>query len=173
MDSPRAFSRTGPQKGPVLFLVALTLLVVPASGCSMSLNRSHIRDSILGIRIGSSLEEAREKLSRFAESEPDDEAVEEREPGKKEAWMLKRSEFKSVALQTDSSAKIIWVSGFVREGREIPFARLGDLSAAIRSTQSEAIWNVADERGRYRLVAKGQDGRARVVYLLSLDSAPE
>ena len=149
------------------------LLVPAATGCSTSRNRSPVRDSILGIRIGSDLEEAREKLSRLADSESRDEADDEREPGKKEAWMLKGTEFKSIALQTDRSAKVIWVSGFLRQGREIPFAQLGDMNAALRATQTEAIWNVADVRGGYRLVAKGQNGRARVVYLLSLESAQE
>lgn len=168
MRSLHLFSETGPRPGPVLFLLALTL-----AGCSTSRPPRHVRDSILGVRIGTDLEEAREKLSRLAETEPRDEADEEREPGKKEAWILKGTEFKSVALKTDRSAKVVWVTGFVRPGREIPFARLGDLNAALRSTDAVAIWNVADARGRYRLVAKGQNGKARVVYLLSLESAEE
>ena len=36
-------------------------------------------------------------------------------------------------------------------------------------TKSQAIWNVSSASGGYRLVAKGADGKASVVYLLSLD----
>lgn len=156
--------RTGSLVGPVLLLLLVH--------CSTT-HRSAVRDSILGVRIGSDLEEARQKLSPLAESSPPDEEDDEREGGKKEAWVLKGTEFRSVALQTDRNAKVVWVTGFVRAGREIPFARLGDVAAALRATQSEAIWNVASAHGGYKLVAKGQNGRAHVIYLLSLAAPVE
>jgi hypothetical protein len=34
------------------------------------------------------------------------------------------------------------------------------------------MWNVATLARGYRLIAKGQSGKARVVYLLSLATAP-
>ena len=59
------------------------------------------------------LEEAREKVAHLAESEAREEEEGEHEPGKKEAWILKGSEFKSVALQTDRFGKVSWVTGFI------------------------------------------------------------
>ena len=44
----------------------------------------------------------------------------------------------------------------------------GNLSSAIGLTDSLAIWNIATSDGGYRLVAKGQNRKARVIYLLSL-----
>ncbi|GAC1435667.1 MAG: hypothetical protein NVSMB68_07830 [Thermoanaerobaculia bacterium] len=165
MPRLRFFFRTGPRLGPVLLLCVV--LIAQTVGCSTS--RHHVRDSILGIRIGSDLEEADEKLSRLSlaptKQAPDED---EREEGKKAAWTLRGTDFKAVALQTDQAGKVVWVTGFVRPGHEIPFATLGDLSSAIRSTGSEAIWNVASGKGGYRLVAKGSNGRAQVIYLLSL-----
>ena len=63
---------------------------------------------------------------------------------------------------------MVWVTGFVRPNEELPFSALGDTSLAVRATDSQAIWNVATPNGGYRLVAKGQNGRARVIYFLSL-----
>src|SRR6266566_354426 len=141
MMSP--FQRTGPHKGPVF--------------CSLLLF------TILGIRIGSDIEEVRSRLDRMAIDVP-----QEREEGRKEAWLLRGTEYKSIALQTNSAGKVVWVTGFVRPGKEIPFSRLGKASRAIRYTESEAIWNVRGASGAYRLVAKGENRKASVIYLLSL-----
>src|SRR5439155_6874912 len=144
MMSP--FQRTGPRKGPVL--------------CSLLLF------TILGIRIGSDLEEVRSRLDRLAIDVPRD-RKEERE-GRKEAWPPRGTQYKSIALQTNRAGKVVWGTGFVRPGKEIPFFRLGKASRAIRYTDGEAIWNVRGASGAYRLVAKGQNRKASVIYLLSL-----
>lgn len=130
-------------------------------------------DSILGIRIGSDVEDARAKLNALAvdrgpESHGEDE-TEERE-GRKQAWTLKATPYRSIAVQADRRGRIAWVTGFVRPGKEIPFSKLGDPSLALRATASQAIWNVPTESGGYRLVARGRNGRASVVSLLSLES---
>ena len=49
------------------------------------------------------------------------------------------------------------------------FAKFGDPAKATSLSKSQAIWNVGSGRSGYRLVAKGADGKANVVYLLSLD----
>ena len=38
---------------------------------------------------------------------------------------------------------MVWITGFVRPGKEIPFAQLGDLSLAKVATNTRAVWNVA------------------------------
>ncbi len=60
------------------------------------------------------------------------------------------------------------MSAFARPGKETQFSKLGDLSKAARAADSQAIWNVETPEGGYRLVAKGANGKASVVYLLSL-----
>ncbi len=62
------------------------------------------------------------------------------------------------------------MTGFLRPGKEIPFAKLGDLSTARRATDSETVWYVATPDGGYRLIARGQKGKANIITLLSLAS---
>ena len=134
-------------------------------------------DSILGIRIGLGLENAHENLERYGgtggkhDGRKEDE--EEEEAGeRKEGWSLRSSEYSTIALKADREGKIAWVTGFVRPGREIPFTKLGDLSRALKSNATTAIWNVETRDGGYRVVAKGSDGKARVVYILTLALPP-
>jgi hypothetical protein len=132
-----------------------------------------VRDSILGIRIGSTLAEASARLDPVAvrKGGEAEEEEQEREEGRKKAWTLKRTEYRSVALKVNHADRVVWITGFVRPGREIPFSRLGDLSIA-RATDSIAIWNVRTPEGSYRLVARGQRRRASVISLLSLAVRP-
>jgi hypothetical protein len=139
-----------------------------------------VTNSILGVGIGASLVQAHAKLDRLSthesrsmrEDETREEETEEREGGRKEAWTLKATDYTSVALQTDREGRVVWITGFLRPGKEIPFAKLGNLSSAIGLTDSRAIWTVATSDGGYRLVAKGQNGKARLIYLLSLATPP-
>ena len=121
-------------------------------------------DSILGVGIGTSLEEARVKLGPLGTSGGRD----TRDGGRKEQWNLKETEFSAIVYRTDAKGKVMWVSGFVRPGREIPFSKLGDPARAMGKSESEIAWNVETQAGGYRLVAKGPEGKARIVYLLSL-----
>ncbi len=127
-------------------------------------------DSILGVKIGDTIDQARAKLNPLGTN--DGRAT--REGGRKEAWTMKETDFVSVALKTNSAGRIVWITGFLRPGREIPFAKLGDLSQAQVASDSQAIWNVAHPNGGYRLVVKGPNGKGRVLYMLSLvDEPPE
>ena len=145
-------------KSIVLALLTLVLLAMPAS--------AQKGDLLAGIGIGTSLDEARSKLERVGTGG----GRNTRDGGRKEAWTLKETEFGTLAFKTDGAGRIVWISAFVRAGKEIPFAKLGDATKADTLTKSQAIWNVGSGRGGYRLVAKGTEGKANVVYLLSLDS---
>src|SRR5688500_17939204 len=128
-----------------------------------------VLDSILGVRIGSSLEEAHAKLKDLGTVG----GRATREGGRKEAWTMKGGEFTSVAYKTDATGRVVWLTGFVRPGKEIPFSKLGDLARANGKDSTQAAWTAeAPGGGGYRLVAKGPDGKARVVYLLALDTPP-
>jgi hypothetical protein len=137
-------------------------------------NRSRVSDSILGVRIGTSLEDARKKLEPLSiatDLRETDEGKNER--GTKHAWRMKGTDYTSVALKTNAKGRVVWVTGFVRPSKELLFSALGDTSLAVRATDSQAIWNVATPSGGYRLVAKGQNGKAGVIYLLSLATKPK
>ena len=121
--------------------------------------------SLGGISIGTSLEDARSILNRIGTGGGRD----TRDGGRKEAWTLKESEFNSIAFKSNGAGRIVWISAFVRPGKEVEFTKFGDPAKATSWSTSQAIWNVGSERGGYRLVAKGIEGRANVVYLLALD----
>ena len=60
------------------------------------------------------------------------------------------------------------MSGFVRPGQEIPFEVLGDTEAPSGTSKASMFWDMLQEGpGRkYRLVAKGNDRKAQVVFLI-------
>ena len=129
---------------------------------------ARVTDAILGVRLGSTLEEAREKLKGLVKAGGEGEGEGEHEGGRKEAWELKKTAFASIAYQTDEAGRVQWVTGFVRPGREIPFSTLGDLSLATHKSEQAVIWNVQRPEGNLRLIARGSGWKARVVQVLSL-----
>jgi hypothetical protein len=122
-------------------------------------------NSLGGIGIGTGLEDARTILGRIGTGGGRD----TREGGRKEAWTLKETEFATIAFKTNGAGRIVWISAFVRAGKEVPFTKFGDTAKATSLSTSQAIWNVGNARSGYRLVAKGMEGKANVVYLLALD----
>jgi hypothetical protein len=142
------------------------LLLVTVSVAAQKNTLTPAIDSLEGVGIGISLEAARAKLLQVGGTGG---GRDTRDGGRKEAWTLKETDFATLAFKTNKAGKIVWVSAFVRPGRELSFAKLGETAKATTLTESQAIWNVSTDRGGYRLVAKGAKGKASVVYLLSLD----
>ena len=139
--------------------------------------RRRVSDAILGIRIGSEFEKAAQTLAPYTDGKEEDggedeASEEERGEGQKRVWTLKSSAYRYVVVVADARGKVAGVSVFARPGREIPFSRLGDLREAQRAGSAMAVWNVRTPTGAYRLVAKGENGKARVVSLLSLAFPP-
>jgi len=159
-----------PAAGPALVLFLLGLVLLSPFVNAQTRAGSRVSDSILGVRIGTSLEDAEKKLEKLSITSEHltDKDEDQREGGAKRAWRLKGTDYASVALQTDEKGRVVWVTGFVRPSKELLFSELGDTSRAVRATDSQAIWNVATPNGGYRLVAKGENGRARVIYMISL-----
>ena len=122
-------------------------------------------NSLNGIGIGTSLDEARSILGRIGTGG----GRTTRDGGRKEAWTLKESEFATIAFRSNGSGRIVWISAFTRQGKEVPFTKFGDTAKASSFSTSQVIWNVGNGRSGYRLVAKGAEGKATVVYLLALD----
>jgi hypothetical protein len=164
--------RASPRAFVVALLIVSACLVWSSRAAAQKEERVRVTDSILGIRLGSTLEEAREKLKRLGKSGGEGVGEGEREGGRKEAWILKKSAYNSLAYQTDGAGRVEWVTGFVRRGREIPFANLGDLRRASYKSDQEAVWNIERPEGNFRLIAKGSGGKASVVHLLTLKPPP-
>ena len=140
-------------------LLLLLLLAVPCFA-----QKSSTASTLEGIGIGTTLQEARVVLTRIGSGGGRD----TRDGGRKEAWTLKETDFASLAFKTNGKGKVVWISAFVRPGREIAFEKFGERSQATMLSESEAIWNVGSAQGGYRLVVKGDNGKASVAYLLSL-----
>lgn len=121
------------------------------------------QDNILGIKIGTTIEDAYKILKLCGEGGGKD----TRDKGRREAWTLKRSEFQTIAFQSTGKGKIKWITAYARKGQEMPMDSFGDPKSATRFNESEAIWNVENKDGGFRLVAKGENGKASVVTLLS------
>lgn len=169
--------------GPVCPFLFLLVFLAASVGSAQKVERARVPDSILGVGIGSTLDQAHAKLDRLrirkarnAHKEREEEAREaqeqEREGGRKEAWALRATNYATVALQVDREGHVVWITGFVRPGKEIPFAELGNLASATVVTDKRAVWNVTTPGGGYRVIAKGETGRARVISILSLASPP-
>ncbi len=137
----------------------------------MTLDAAHASLRRLGQPLGGETQTKPGKPETDAREKRQKGEKEETEGGRKEAWTLKTSDFATVAFQADKQDRIVWITGFVWADREIPFARLGDLSRALRDKDFQAVWNVTGANGGYRLIARGPGGKARVVTLLVLAPA--
>ena len=156
------------------FLLVI-LFLTPSLLVAQQSARLQVIDSILGVGIGTTFDQAHAKLDRLRQGEKGDtekQENEEREGGHKELWSLMATNYASVALQTDQEGRVVWITGFVRPGQAIPFAKLGKTSLATTVTESRATWNVATPAGGYRLIARGQNGKALVISMLSLSTPP-
>ena len=167
--------RAGSLAGPVLPFFLILLVLASSVVLAQQGQQTLVIDSILGVGIGTSLDQAHEKLDRLSNRERRDEretADEEHEGSRKEAWALKATDYSTIALKVDREGRVVWITGWLRPGKEIPFAKLGSLSSATAVTESHAVWNVASPKGGYRLIVKGPNRKARVISLLSLATAP-
>ena len=147
-------------------MVLLTAVVLAAA---VSAEGIRVQDAILAVRIGSAASEVQSKLGPLGtvDSRPT------RDGGVKQVWTLEGTSFSSLALKLNAAGRVVWVTGFVRPGREIPFKELGDLERASNASAVRVVWNVPTADGGYRLLARGSDRRARTVSLLSFHLEPE
>lgn len=99
-----------------------------------------------------------------ASDEDDDE-------GHQEAWKLRSTPYSQIALASDDKGHVLWVTGFVRPGKEIPFASLGDTKQTAAVSPAFAVWNVIVPYKSYRVVARGRGGKASTVSMLTLTMA--
>jgi hypothetical protein len=142
-------------------LYAMALALTPLSAQAPP---AAAADTILGVRIGMTLDEAQAQLGRLGTRA----GRELRDGGHKEAWTLKATDYGSVALRTDARGRVVWITGFRRAGQEAPFSEFGDLSRATLHDRARAVWDIRNERPGYRLMVRGNDGKAQVVTLLAM-----
>jgi hypothetical protein len=136
-----------------------------------------VKTSILGLELDSSLEKAHEKLDPLGDpSQPSVQAAKEAEHEEKERkvlWHLARSDFSSVLLKTDDKERITYITGFLRLGREIPFAEIGQTEKAPILTDRAVAWDVVrPNQPLIRVVARGEKRRASSVTIFIVKRAP-
>ena len=128
-----------------------------------------VQDAILGVKVGTSAAEVQTKLGSLGagESRPT------RDGGSKHVWTLNATQFSSLALRLNAAGRVVWITGFARPGREVPFNELGDVTRARTVSAAAVVWHVARADGGYRLIARGSDRRANTVSLLAFGTDSE
>lgn len=153
---------------PAALVIALLL---SSSSAAAAEKVKPAQTSLLGVRVGMTLDEARSLLDAAGTSDmPATPEIGSR--GIKIAWMMPEGTFSNVALKADRKGRVVWVTGFVRPGNEVRFTELGELSTAARATDVEMIWNFRTPEGSRRVVAKGQGGKASVITIMSTELPP-
>lgn len=124
--------------------------------------------TVLGLTIGSSMQEAREKLDPLripADYTPDQKEL----SGRRIYWKLRETEFAWI-MAWAKGGEITRLRGVYRPQNEKPFHEIADLASATSVTDTAAKWNFRCRGGPYfRLIAQGNGQRAQTVYMFSLD----
>jgi hypothetical protein len=117
---------------------------------------------ILGVRIGSTFEEARAKLDPCRDPASDTTIREKKEPGRRKTyWKLAHPEYSWIMVRPNPKGRITQISVFLKPETPKPFDQIGDLKRAATNLENMAVWNVDQPNNlSYRLVAKGGNGRA-------------
>jgi hypothetical protein len=116
--------------------------------------------SILGLELGSTLEQAHAKLDKLSDrAHPPKE--EEEGPERKILWQLARTDYSAMFVKSDEKKRITYINGFLRPGKEIPFEKIGDTKKAPLQDANTIVWDVLrPNRPLFRVVAKGADRKA-------------
>lgn len=146
-------------------VIAVALLIAASALTSLSAQAPPVMvtESIAGVHVGAAIEEVRARLEPLGTVVGRDAS----DGGRRDVWTLESGDFASVAITTNARGRVVWVTGFLRPGREMPFSEFGDLNKAAAKSESRAFWEVRTPRGGYRLSVRGADGKARVVTLLA------
>src|SRR5437764_74803 len=130
---------------------------------------ARVRTDLLGIEIGSELEAARRQLEkstnqdRLSKEAGEDEGAEQRV-----LWELKDTEFASILVKADQQDRIIYMTGVLRAGKEIPFATIGEVEKAPVRTDHEIAWDVVrPNHPLVRVVASGSNSKAFSITIFS------
>ena len=125
---------------------------------------------VLGVSIGTSLEEARAKLEPHRDKAADVFREKKQTGRRKGYWRLSGTDYNWIMAWTNRENRIVQMSVSVRPERTKPFREVGDLSKATTNLENVAAWNVARPNKRsFRLVAKGPNRLATNIYLTATE----
>ncbi|HEX4668094.1 MAG TPA: hypothetical protein VH207_16000 [Chthoniobacterales bacterium] len=137
-----------------------------------------VETKILGLEPDATLEEAHEKLDPLANrSQPAIEAkegAEHEEDQRKVLWELAKSDFKSVLVKTDEKERIIYIAGFLRPGKEVPFDKIGETKNAPILNNRMVAWDVVrPDQPLIRVVARGEKRKASLITIFVVKRPPQ
>ncbi len=128
-----------------------------------------VMTSLLGIKLGSSLEHAHEVLDKLCDAahRPKEEKEEEEAAGERKVlWELSQSPYAFVFVKADGKEKITYVSGFLRPGKEMPFDKVGETKKAPLQDANTIAWDVIrPKQAPFRVIASGQNRKANNIMI--------
>jgi hypothetical protein len=134
-----------------------------------------VTTSILGLKLGSTLEQAHEKLDKLCDAahRPKEEKEEESEEGEQKVlWELARTDYSFIFVKANEKGQITYLSGFLRPGKEIPFARVGEPNKAPVRNPTTIAWDVLRQnQPHFRVVASGKDAKASSIMIFVVKRA--
>jgi hypothetical protein len=127
-----------------------------------------VETRLLGLDLDASLEKAHEILDPLGTpTQPSVEAAGEAEEGEHERkvlWKLTKSDFSSILVKTDEQERVIYILGFLRPGKEVPFDQIGQTDKAPILTEHTAAWDVVrPDKSLLRVVARGEKRKASAI----------
>lgn len=156
------------------FRICVAAFLLANAGCARH-ETIEATGTILGVGIGTTLEEAHERLDRYvpqALREDKDADSGDRDAAQRGYWKLEGTDFQWIVAKAGRDGKIFELSASVRPDRAIPFEKIGDLSRAAVNTEAAVTWNLSRPGvGNVKLVAKGPGRRATSIYMLNLEMA--
>src|SRR6266566_7417286 len=120
-----------------------------------------VMTSILGLELGSTLEEAHAKLDKL--SDPKHPPKEEEEEGSetKVLWQIAKTDYSAIFMKADAEKRITYLIAILRPGKEIPFEKIGETKKAPVQDANTIAWDVVrPNRPLFRVVANGTGRKA-------------
>ena len=135
-----------------------------------------VQTEILGVKLDSTLAEAHLRLDPLGDpARPAVEAAEEAEHDdeRKVMWELGKSDFRSVLVKTDQKGRIVYIAGFLRKGKEIPFEKIGETARAPILSDYAVAWDVVRPgQPLLRVAARGEKARANSITIFVVKRPP-
>jgi len=136
-----------------------------------------VMTSILGLELGSTLDQAHAKLDKL--TDPKHPPKTEREGPKdneeseqKILWQLAKTDYSFVFVKSDENERITSINAFLRPGKEISFEKIGETKKAPVQDANTIAWDVLrPNRPLFRVVANGADRKASSITIFVVKRA--
>ena len=128
-----------------------------------------VQTAILGIELDSTLESAHSKLDSLGQPsarplDGADEAAGRTEDEHKISWQLAKTDYSSIFVKADQKERITYIAAYLRPGKEMPFAEIGQLEKAPVLNDRVVAWDVVrPNRPLIRVVARGSERKANSI----------